>query len=153
MNENSKDTLKFFGALAVVSLLVLVFMSLFMEQSTKVTVIGSNPPQIKMSDSGTLGALRVTGNEKQREAIGPDDVTYWLIEPANGYVRGEVIELLSPITYGKIPLGYIQKYPEQGQAPPLLEGTKYYVYADTVNANHGSKTFAIQGDKVIEMLE
>lgn len=152
MSNNAKDILKFFSALAAVPLLIYAFLYLISERHTKLTVRGSNPPQFQMSGSGMLGALRVTGLKKQREAVGPDAATYWMIVPENGYAKGEAIEILSPITYGKIPRGYVPRYPEQGEAPPLVEGEIYTIFAETLNANHGTKRFFIQDGKAVEML-
>ncbi len=116
-------------------------------------VEGNNPPQFKMSGSGKLGSLRVIGPKKQREIVGWDASAYWVIVPENGYLEGEAIENFSPITYNKIPRGYVQKYPEQGEAPPLVEGEIYHVHAGTLNASGGTKRFFIQGGKVVEMLD
>jgi hypothetical protein len=152
MSDNAKDILKFIGALAAIPLLIYAFLYFISERHTKLNVLGGNPPQFQMSGSGTLGALRITGHKKQREAVGPDAVTYWMIEPENGYAKGEAIEILSPITYGKIPRGYVQTYPEQGEAPSLVEGEIYTIHAETFNANHGIKRFFMEAGKAVEML-
>jgi hypothetical protein len=141
MKENSKDILKFFTTLAVVPLLILGFLYLTGERHTRLAVQGGNPPKFEMSGSGTLRVLRIAGQKKQREAIGPDSVTCWMIKPESGYAHGEAIENLSPIIYGKIPPGYMQIYPQQGEAPPLVEEEIYTVFAETMNANHGIRRF------------
>jgi hypothetical protein len=151
MSESSKNILKFFSALAVVPLLIFGFLYLGGERNTRLTVKGSNLPQFEMSGSGTLRVLRITGQKKQREAIGPDSVTCWMIEPENGYTQAGAIELLSPITYGKIPQTYVQKYPEQGEAPLFVEGQIYTVFAEAMGAKHGTKRFFIQDGKAVEM--
>ena len=137
----------FFGIPA----LLFFFLYSIGERDTKLIVKGTNPPQFKMSGSGELGALRVMGPKTQREIEGWDASAYWVIVPENGCLEGEAIEDLSPITYGKIPKGYVQRYPEQGEAPPLVEREKYHVMADTVNANHDSKYFIIQNGKSVEV--
>src|SRR5687768_8691427 len=106
MSNNARDILKFFSGLAAVPLLILAFLYLSGERHTKLAVEGNNPPQFKMSGSGTLGSLRIMGPKKQREIVGWDASAYWVIVPENGYLEGEAIENLSPITYGKIPEGY-----------------------------------------------
>jgi hypothetical protein len=151
MSENSKNILKFFSALAVVLLLIVGFLYLGKERDTRLTVKGSNPPQFEMSGSGTLGVLRITGLKKQREAIGSDAVTYWMIKAENGYMRVEAIENLSPLTYGIIPRAYVQTYPEQGETPLLVEGEVYTIFAETMGAKHGTSRFFIQDGKAIEM--
>ena len=59
-----------------------------------------------------------------------------------------MVENLSPITYGKVPEGYKQVYPEQGNAPALVEGERYYVWVGTFDANGAGKHFIIRNGKV-----
>jgi hypothetical protein len=153
MKENAKDILKFFTALAAVALLILGLLYLTGERHTKLAVAGGNPPKFAMSGSGTLRVLRIAGQKKQREMIGSDSLTCWMIKPESGYAHGEAIELRSPITYGKIPPEYMQIYPQQGAALPLVEGEEYTVFAETMNANHGIRRFFIQNRKAVEMSE
>jgi hypothetical protein len=120
------------------------------ERHTRLTVRGTNPPQFQLSGSGDLGSLRVMGPKTQRQIEGWDASAYWMIVPVNRFLNGGGIEDLSPITYGKIPRGYVQKYPEHGEAPALVEGERYHVLAVTVNANHGAKDFFIQNGSAVE---
>lgn len=102
-----------------------------------------------MSGSGELSRLVVRGHKRQRDVDGPDASAYWYIKPKKGGGGRLAVEEVSPITYGKVPEGYEQLYPEDGQPPPpLVEGQRFYVRVDTVNANGASLWFIIRNGKV-----
>ena len=117
------------------------------ERDTKLTVEGGNPPKFVMSGSGILTSVRVRGPQKQREAVGEDKYLYWVIEIKDGHDARRV-EQLSPLTYGRVPDGFEQVYPERGEAPSLLEGERYYVRVVTSEANGDGKYFVIRNGKV-----
>jgi hypothetical protein len=85
-----------------------------------------------MSGSGTLVTLRIRSPQRQREADGEAASLYWVIEASKGMDQ-PVVEL-SPLVYGEVPDGYIQRYPEHGKAPNLLEGERYFVQIYTFDA-------------------
>lgn len=117
------------------------------ERHTRLQVTQDNPPKFEMSGSGSLARFRVRG-PKVRDVLGEDQYVVWQIEVKSGS-WGEDVESLSPLTYGKVPAGYVQKYPEQGEAPPLTEGEVYYVRVDTNNANGAFKHFVLKQGKVV----
>jgi hypothetical protein len=112
--------------------LLVVGLALGCERPTRVTVEGGNPPRFLLSGSGSLSWLRFRSPHKQRDAEGEDASLYWAIKANKGSAR--VLEELSPLTYGVVPTGYVQVYPEKGQAPALIEGDRYFVRFLTVNA-------------------
>ncbi len=57
---------------------------------------------------------------------------------------------MGPIIYGQVPPGYKQVYPEEGEAPPLVEGRIYNVRIDAYNAPGVIKDFIIRDGKVAE---
>jgi hypothetical protein len=128
--------------------LLLTGISVACERDTRLTIKGGNPPTFVMSGSGSLGTFRVRGPKKQREAEGEDASIYWQIKTKEDY--GRYIEDLGPITYGIVPKGYVQVYPEKGEAPQLVEGESYYVQALMVDANGTAKHFAISNGKAVE---
>ena len=138
------------------SIVLLIILSLITrvcsERDTKLTIQGNNPPSFAMSGSGTLEFLQVIGPRPQRDVKGPTEGVYWQI---NGKDSSHLVnvERLSPITYGKVPSGYMQVYPEQGEAPPLVEGERYYVWVWTNNANGAAKYFVIRDGKALEVPE
>jgi hypothetical protein len=115
------------------------------ERDTKLKIEGGNPLQFQMSGSGWLGRLVVRGHKTLRKIDGPDASAYWYIEAGD---QAHGVSKLSPIVYGKIPEGFVQKYPESCMAPALSENEIYYVQVDTTNANGSSKYFVIQNGKV-----
>jgi hypothetical protein len=104
-----------------------------------------------MTGSGVVTAVRVGGPRKRREAKGEDASLYWMIETTGRGNSDHRVESLSPMTYGILPEGFEQIYPEGGKAPELVEGEKYYVQIVTSGANGDSKDFIIRNGKV-EML-
>ena len=117
------------------------------ERDTRLLIEPGNPPKFVLSGSGTLGALRIRGPKKQREAVGEDGSVYWEIEPKEEGSDRKV-ERMGLIPYGRVPEGYLQVYPEQGQAPPLVEGERYNIRVATNNANGVDKFFVIRNGKV-----
>lgn len=129
-----------------VILMLAVSVALGCERATKLVIKGRNPPVFVMSGSGSLGIIRVRGPENQREAEGEDAFLYWVI--VNREDEDQNVERLGPVTYGKVPQGYKQVYPERGEAPQLVEGERYNIRIATNNANGVDKFFVIRNGKV-----
>jgi hypothetical protein len=120
------------------------------ERATTLSFEGGNPPKFVMTGSGSLGLLRVTGPDKQRDTFGEAAFLYWVIEPITKD-SDRSVERIGPITYGQVPSGYMQVYPEKGEAPPLIEGK---IYTGKISANNAPgviKKFTIRDGKVTEV--
>jgi hypothetical protein len=117
------------------------------EIDTKLTVAGGNPPRFTMTGSGDLTSIRIRGPHKQRDAEGEDMYLYWVIKLKGEGTERDVRDV-SPVIYGIVPDGYIQAYPENGEAPPLVEGEHYYVQVITNYANGDDGHFTIHNGKV-----
>jgi hypothetical protein len=117
------------------------------EIDTRLTVTGNNPPQFRMTGSGELTSIRVTGPHKQQEVEGEDQYMYWLIRSERYETRRNVKEV-SPVTYGKVPDGYVQVYPAHGEAALLVEGEHYHVQIVTDSANGDNGHFTIKNGSV-----
>jgi hypothetical protein len=135
----------------ILTILLTTLFNVACEVDTKIVIKNTNPPEFNLSGTGELGSLRVTGPVKQREAVGPNMWTFWEIQPTGGYTKGKGVENLGTIHYGRCPEGYVQVYPEAGEAPPLVEGVEYTIDASTVNAKGSSKHFIIQNGKAVEI--
>lgn len=123
------------------------------ERATKLTFEDGNPPKFKIKGSGELMGLRFRGWHKQREALGEDAFLYWVIQ-AQSTDASRSVEGIDTITYGQVPKGYIQVYPENGGPPPVLnEKESYTIRLDTANAPGIVKRFKIRDDKVEELLD
>ncbi len=133
-----------FSTIIILSLVVAT--ALACERDTKLVIEGGNPPKFVMTGSGSLGTIRIRGPEKQRDAEGEDAHLYWVIVNKKGGDRP--VEELGAVTYGQVPEGYKQKYPENGEAPPLKEGERYNIRIATFNANGVDKYFMIRNGKV-----
>lgn len=132
--------------ISIVCLLAFALLASSCEIDTSLKIYGGNPPKFSMTGSGSLGRLRIRGHEKQREAFGEDASIYWQIEPKDSIKN---VWRVSPITYGVVPEGYEQIYPENGKAPPpLVAGQRYYVRIDTNNANGSQMYFIIRNGEV-----
>ena len=105
------------SAAVLISALLLSTGNCLHERDTRVSVEGGNPPKFIMSGSGALAQLRIGGPEKLREGIAEEPYIYWEIKMEKTDPE-RLIEALSPITYGEVPRGYIQVYPDPTQAPP-----------------------------------
>ena len=121
------------------------------ERTGSLQIGGDDRPTFEMSGGGTLGYLRVRGPQKQREGGAETAVIYWEIEPEAGYSNGKYISELRQITYGRVPAGYLQKYPEHGEAPRLVEGESYSVRLGLLSADDINKRFMIQDGRVVEL--
>lgn len=129
-------------------LLLFVCIATACERDTNLRIEGGNPPVFILSGSGSLRSIRVRGPQKQRDIAGPDASAYWYIksEKDGALDVGEVGKL----TYGVVPDGYIQVFPERDSAPPLVEGEVYFIQVSTANANGTQKYFYLKNGKAIE---
>ena len=129
------------------ALLVVVGLFFGCERDTKLSLNGTDPPKFVLTGSGTLSSIRVGGPNRQREGEGEEAYLYWMIKSRKDEDRS--IERLSPLTYGEIPDGYDQRYPEHGHPPPLIEGERYLVQISTLDANGVIGYLTIQHGKAI----
>ena len=68
----------------------------------------------------------------------------WEVWPNNLSFEEQRIWKLAPITYGRIPQGFIQKIPASGEPPLLVEGKMYSAGGPAANANGGFVLFTIR---------
>ena len=115
------------------------------EVPTTLEIKDGNPPTFVMSGSARFDGIRVTG-PKMREAEGEEQYVVWQIKGLSEGLKG--VRSIGPITYGKVPLGYEQIYPENGEAPPLVEGERYFVRVKTTGAKGAERYFSIHSGKV-----
>jgi hypothetical protein len=116
------------------------------ERDTVLTIVGGNPPQFRMRGNGLLGRLSVRGPRTQRDVKGEAALYYWQIEDHGA--DDKTVERMGTITYGEVPDGFRQVYPDAGKAPPLIEGERYLIRVETGEANGATKYFVIRNNKV-----
>jgi hypothetical protein len=121
------------------------------EPDTKVVIEGYNSPMFKISGHGSLDSIRVSGPDLKGKA--PDgslpymDV-YWEIAPKSEMDVGQV-EKQGAITYGKIPDGFVQRYPESGEALPLFEGGNFNIHLLIKDAGGVNMFFTLHDGKIM----
>ena len=132
---------------AIGPLLSLTVIFSYCEIDTSLRLADRIPITVKMSGNGTLSRLAIVGHRTLRNIDGPDSSAVWQIKMKD-YDHGQTVSSLSPIIYGKLPRGYLQVYPEQGEAPELEENVTYLIDVETMNANGERVYFKITDGKV-----
>ena len=94
------------------------------ESRTQVRLGGGNPPTFTLSGSGNLIQVFIYGPEPER-IRNPSDKSNILWEIRAESMSGELVEQVAQVTYGVIPNGYQQVFPEQLEAPALIPGKHY----------------------------
>ena len=78
-----------------------------------------------------------------------ENIHLWEIAPKDvNYVEGRNLPV---ITYGKIPPGWVQKFPESGEPLPLLEGHVYEAGGPQVEVPQAFMRFAIRNGKAVRI--
>lgn len=122
------------------------------EYETKVKVSQRQPNAFYLSGSGKLLDLKVLG-PKVREANNEDAFIIWEIVPvgsndkAINYKSARFVEDIDPITYGVVPEGYIQVYPQNSPAPALSEKEEYRLVINTMGAPGADIKFKFNNGK------
>jgi hypothetical protein len=76
-----------------------------------------------------------------------EDIVLWQIWPKDS----NAAENVSVITYGKVPPGFIQKIPESGEPPPLVEGKIYEVGGPAIEVPNAYMRFTIRNNKSVRL--
>ena len=125
------------------------------EEDMIVSISQHTPPTFSLSGSGNLAffgvweVARENLNRLPSERDENKDTILWQIWP-NGLSSDEkIIRRLPPITYGSVPPGFIQKIPQHGAPPNLVEGKIYEAGGPASNANGGFVWFTIKGGKIV----
>jgi len=141
---------------------ILLFVAVFFftacyEEDMTVSIDQRIPPTFTLSGSGNLTFLGIwevakeNQNSLPSERDGDKDKLIWQIWPNGLSPDKRVIRRLPPITYGSVPPGFVQKTPQDGAPPNLIEGRIYEVGGPASNANGGFIWFTIKGGKVIRV--
>lgn len=134
-----------------IAFLLVVSVSSTCDRSPRWEIKGGNPPQFVVSGFGQLRSLIVYGPAGNRltHEVEPNGLKYWEIRPADGHdlqMDGE----LSPISYGQVPAGFIQAYPQEGIPPqPLFEGGRFGFSLVVEGGDAVNALFTIHQNKVV----
>jgi hypothetical protein len=140
----------------VLFLLVFVFTACF-EEDMEISIEDRLPPTFKLSGSGNLaffGVWEVSLDNQRRvpsERDGDDDTVLWQIWPNGLSSDARVLRRLPPITYGTLPAGFIQKVPETGAPPSLVEGKIYEAGGPASNGRGGFVWFKIENGRLLKV--
>jgi len=139
----------------IICLLASLLLSFGCGRFTRIEMEGENPPNIYFSVNGTLTAISVNGPDIEREANRENRAdppywkVYWKLVPQGTNPHHMYIDKSNPITYGKVPIGFVQVYPEHGPPDPLIEGTRYTVRLMVENGDGVNALFMIHKGKVV----
>ena len=124
-------------------LVVVCFVTLGCEVGTSVR-LGAGP-SFHFDGSGRLVSFRIYGPRSGRKIATPVDAQslMWSIERAPDAPSGVLVSGIE-IEYGKVPRGYLQKFPNTGAALPLAIGQVYVFDAVTTGAP-GANGFVYMG--------
>jgi hypothetical protein len=121
-------------------------------QRNELKVEGGNPPTLSVSGEGILDGIRISGPAVKiapppEDSLRPTEV-YWEIAPI-GELNISDLQKRGSITYGQLPEGFRQVYPEHG-APPLLFDEGLFGASLQVRGKGGANfSFTIRKGKVI----
>jgi len=102
-------------------------------------------PSFSFDGSGRLVSFNVYGPRPGHKIATPLDAQslMWSIEPTSDSPSGALVTRLD-IAYGRVPNGYMQKFPSSGAALPLVSGQVYAFIAETTGAP-GTSGFVYMG--------
>ncbi|MBK7600583.1 MAG: hypothetical protein IPL01_21205 [Acidobacteria bacterium] len=116
------------------------------EIDTKIRLIDNkNPPTFKLSGTGCCPYIHMSGPYTNLNNI--ESLRLWEI---TGMTDLPVWRLI-PITYGSLPSGFSQQFPQQGQPIPLEEGKYYTIFVYVHGARSGFTAFKIQNNVAVEV--
>jgi hypothetical protein len=114
-----------------------------------IKVEGGTIPEFALSGSAILGTLVIYSDEVQRNTHSDRDFAVWEIRPIGGFLEGKRMDEINKITFGVVPSGYSQIYPESGAKPAELKaGVKYKYWFMLANNPEEKGYFQIRDGKV-----
>jgi hypothetical protein len=124
-------------------------------QHTSLVIETGNPLRFVVSGPGTMTNFQVTGPDLEREPNrqGEGDrltllKVYWEVASSGGTDRS--LDKIGPITYGKVPEGFVQIQPPNGVPPPPLVERDLYNVRFSVNDGDGiNRFFAIRDGRIV----
>jgi hypothetical protein len=113
------------------------------------------PARFVLSGPGTLNHFEIIGPDLERDANNrrgdgdylPPMKVYWKLVPS-GRATNQLLDNIGSITYGRVPDGLTQVYPEHGPPVALVEGDLYNVHLEPNDSYSFNTYFSIRGGKI-----
>lgn len=145
--SNHKIETQFLTASLCVAMILLSLCVTACRRHTGLVIENGVPLRFVLSGPGTLHHFVVSGPDLGRE-LHPQgkgerlmlSKTYWELAP-NG-TASRTLDEIGPISYGKIPTGFVQVQPSGNLPPPPLVQTHLYNVTFTVNNDQESIAFS-----------
>ncbi|MGC2832494.1 MAG: hypothetical protein WB994_22865 [Candidatus Acidiferrum sp.] len=123
------------------------------ERPTQLRLEGNAIPVFALSGSGQLSSFSVYTvppiPEKMDKPFS-QQVPAWQIVAHPDYLRGRPVEEIQKLSYGSIPQGYKQSYPENGVPAPPIQAERFYFFdCNTTNAPQASGFFVVHDGRTI----
>jgi hypothetical protein len=123
------------------------------ERPTQIKVEGGETPVFVLSGSGKLASFSVylvpPSPEKMDKPFS-EQVPVWQITAKPDFLHGRPIEKIQELTYGLIPAGYNESFPENGGLPRTIEPEKAYFFdCNTIDAPTAAGFFRVHDGKAI----
>ena len=103
-------------------------------------VNNENPPALKIEGKEDIKFVWVFGPYRMDPKVKEEARLVWKITPE----RYQPMSEIQPITYGSVPVGWTQQFPEQGDPEPLFNG-KWYV-VDAIDSRNRSVSICLKVD-------
>lgn len=146
-NNNSNKVHARFVATVVLSLAVTFALIGCDEPNVRVSLNNDAGPGFAFSGSGYLdffAVLEIAPDNESTSGQPKKNRVLWQIWPKSS-AEGRLP--LSPITYGMVPPGFVQKIPENGAPPKLEEGKIYQAGGPPIVVPRGFVRFVIRNGK------
>lgn len=138
-----------FQVIAIWLIPLLILTSCKLELDTKISLVDThNPPSFKLSGTGSGPIFLMGGPYSRVDGVGPGTRLWELT--ATPEIAGQPVWRLPEITYGKVPSGFVQRFPE-GQAASLEEGKYYCIFVHVHGARAGRLCFTIREGKALKV--
>ena len=134
-----------------VALPLLVTLAVSCARETTIVVGGGTSPTFTVSGSGRLTSLQIFGPASSDPEV-KLSLLLWQIERDATAPVGTSLDDLGSISFGQVPVGYVQRFPLAGQPPvQLTEGANYRAQLDSTDAGGMVLQFGIRGGQAIKL--
>jgi hypothetical protein len=140
IRKNSKASIR-----ARALILLALTLSGCLEVPTRVKVEGGDVPAFALFGTGNLASFSVSSLPPEEKLLSRDQIKLlWKLVAQPNNSAGRPLRDIGKLTYGTVPDGYKQVFPEKG-APPerIVPNARYSFYCDTTNAPHAGGLFML----------